>query len=145
MSEGVAIPYVAHERYNPQWTERELSRGGSRDDLGIETLSESILADLLPGINNGTLRARYYSFWAWALRDFIYDDSATHTQIGFYLWGRSRENALILAYLAHGCEGGIAGTEQARPRWDDGSQAVCSLLDGILPDWREGLNAYEFG
>ena len=38
-------------RYDPQWTEREYTRGGSRDDLGIETLSEAILADLLPGIN----------------------------------------------------------------------------------------------
>ena len=43
--------------YDPARTEREYSEGGARDDLGIEILSESILADLLPGINNQTHRA----------------------------------------------------------------------------------------
>ena len=47
--------------FDPHWTEKEYQRGGGRDDLGIETLSESILADLLPGINNQTRRARYLS------------------------------------------------------------------------------------
>ncbi len=51
-------------RYDPHWTEREYTRGGSRDDLGIETLSQAIVADLLPRINNQTRRGRYYFFWA---------------------------------------------------------------------------------
>lgn len=70
--------------YNPRWTEVEYGRGGSRDNLDIETLSESILADLLPGINNQTRRARYYSFWAWVLHRFIFEPDATHSQMGFY-------------------------------------------------------------
>ena len=45
----MATQLVAAKRYDPQWTEREYTRGGSRDDLGIETLSEAILADLAHG------------------------------------------------------------------------------------------------
>ena len=96
-------------RYDPHWTEREYTRGGSRDDPGIETLSQAIVADLLPRINNQTRRARYYSFWAWVLHGFIYDEDATPTQAGFYRWLRSREDTLSLACLGHGCEGGAAG------------------------------------
>jgi len=109
-----------HKEFDPEWTELEYSRGGARDDLGIETLSESILADLLPGINNQTRRARYYSFWAWVLRDFILDSDATHTQQNFYEWLRKRESTLILANLSHGCEGGAAGTTIGGRYWKDG-------------------------
>jgi hypothetical protein len=35
-------------RYDPYWTWREYSRGGARDGLGVETLSQSILTDPLP-------------------------------------------------------------------------------------------------
>lgn len=119
---------VISGRYDPQWTQPEYNPGGSRDALGIETLSESILADLLPGINNQTRRARYYSFWAWTLYDFIHDHAATHTQAGFYEWLRRREDTLILAYLAHGCGGGAAGTEQGGKIWA-GGQAVSYPLD----------------
>ena len=59
--------------HDPQWTQAEYKPGGGRDALGIETLSESILSELLPGITNQTRRARYYAFWAWVLRDFIRD------------------------------------------------------------------------
>ena len=98
------------DRHDPQWTEYEYGRGGARDNLGIETLSESILSDLLPGINNATRRARYYSFWAWVLRDFILDPDTIHTQSSFTEWLRRREAVLILANLSHGCGGDVAGS-----------------------------------
>lgn len=115
------------EKHDPHWTEREYARGGARDDLGIETLSEGILADLLPGVNNQTHRARYYSFWAWVLRDFILDPDVVHTQANFYEWLRRREAVLILAYLSHGCGGGAAGTEQGSGVWRDGEPASYPL------------------
>lgn len=114
--------------YDPRWTEPEFGRGGGRDNLGLEALSESILADLLPGINNQTRRARYYSFWAWVLRDFILDRDAVHTEDGWCEWLRRREAALILSYLAHGCSGGAAGTDQGTVVWGDG-QAISYPLD----------------
>jgi hypothetical protein len=119
-----------YSTFDPLWTEIEFTAGGARDDLGIETLSEAILADLLPGINNQTRRARYYSFWAWIVRDFILDANARHTQAGLYEWLRKREDALILAYLAHGCGGGAAGTEQGSQVWAGGEPASFPL------DWK---------
>lgn len=115
-------------RFDPDWTEQEYKAGGARDDLGIETLSEAILADLLPGINNQTRRARYYSFWAWALKGFIDDpDANPHTQNKFWIWLRGREDTLILAYLAHGCGGGLAGTTIGARIWGDGPPMVYDI------------------
>ena len=113
--------------FDPHWTEIEYNPGGSRDDLGIETLSEAILADLLPGINNQTRRARYYSFWAWVLRDFINDPDVFHDQANLYEWLRRREDALIMAYLAHGCEGGAAGTIIGSSVWEEGKKNAYPL------------------
>lgn len=56
---------------DPVWTESHFPRGGARDALRLETTGEAILEELLPGINTVTRRARYYSFWAWVLREFI--------------------------------------------------------------------------
>src|SRR5438128_12672819 len=109
--------------YDPHWTQAEYSAGGGRDALGIETFSESILSELLPGITNQARRARYYAFWAWVLRDFIRDDRATHTLAGFWKWLRAREDASILAYLAHGCNTGSVGIEQGIPIWAGGAPA----------------------
>jgi len=112
-------------QFDPIWTEKEFNKGGARDDLGIETLGESILADLLPGINNQTRRARYYSFWAWVLNGFIQDtDAKPHTQSKFWEWLRGREDTFILAYLSHNCQTGLAGTEQALPVWEQGTKKV---------------------
>lgn len=116
-----------HHPYDPRWTEIAFTSSSGRDALGIETHGETILSHLLPGINNQTSRARYYSVWAWALRDFIEDENARHTQQGFYEWVRSREDMLILAYLAHGHGSGIAGTIAGNKVWEDGSHSVYPL------------------
>ena len=125
---------LPHGKYDPHWTQPEYKSGGARDALRLETLSESILSDLLPGINNQTRRARYYSFWAWVLYDFIRDTDATHTQAGLYEWLRRREAVLILAYLAHGCGGGVAGTEQGVGVWAGGEATSYPL------DWKSLLS-----
>ena len=117
-------PLLERKLHDPHWTSPQFSEGGARDALGVETLSEAILADLLPGINNQTGRARYYSFWAWVLRDFILDERATHTQMGFYEWLRRREDTLILANLHHDCGVGAAGTTQGAQVWQDGSRSA---------------------
>ena len=122
--------------FDPHWTEKEYNPGGSRDDLGIETLGESILSDLLPGINNQTRRARYYSFWAWVLRDFINDPDTKHTQSNLYAWLRRREAALIFANLSHDC-GGAAGAYCQGSTWRpafrlSSDQSLLALLSSAL-------------
>jgi hypothetical protein len=119
--------------YDPQWTELDIRDSKGRDFLGIETLSDAILIDMLPGINNQTRRARYYSFWAWVLYRFIEDRSAQHTQAGFYEWLRKRENILVLGFLSHGCyeEGSrLAGTQKGAQIWQGGQNTIYPL------DWK---------
>lgn len=106
--------------YDPAWSEIEYLPGGARDALRLETAAEAMLEDLLPGINNGTQRARYYSFWAWVLHEFIRDVDAVHNQRGFYEWLRPREDMLIFAHLLHGHDKGAAGTTQGAKFWRDG-------------------------
>ncbi len=136
-SPEIALP----QPFDPHWTEIAFATSRGRDALGIETLSESLLADMLPGINNQTLRARYYSFWAWALRDFIKDKNARHTQQGFYEWMRSREDMLIFAYLSHGCAGGAAGTCRGREIWQNGKRDVYPLTWRSMKSTRGGAYA----
>lgn len=125
-------PALAFQRrpIDPYWTALSFPAGGARDALGIETQGEAILADLLPGINNQTSRARYYSFWAWVVRDFILDPTIAHTQAALYQWLRRREDTLILAYLAHAHPGGAAGAQQGGEIWDGGKP------DGYPIDWK---------
>ena len=111
---------LGSKRYDPVWSEIEYLPGGARDALRLETAAEAMLEDLLPGINNGTQRARYYSFWAWVLSEFIRDKDAVHNQRGFYEWLRPREDMLIFAHLLHGHDKGAAGTTQGAKFWQNG-------------------------
>jgi hypothetical protein len=124
LRESVAKPH------DPAWSEVEYPRGGARDALRLETAGEAMLEDLLPGINNGTQRARYYSFWAWVLHEFIRDKDAIHTQNGFYEWLRPREAMLVLSHLLHGHDTGAAGTTQGTQVWQNGVSETYPL------DWR---------
>ena len=93
----------------------------------MENFGELILGDLLPGINNQTRRARYYSFWAWVLHGFIHDGSASHTQRGFYQWLRGPEAMLIFAHFAHGHATGVAGTNIGGRKWHGGEPETYPL------------------
>jgi hypothetical protein len=118
------------ETPDPVWTEPDYLRGEARDALGIETASTTILEGLLPGINTVTNRARYYSFFAWVLHEFIRADLPSHTQRDFFEWLRPREDLLILAHLSHGHQSGAVGTDRGSEVWGDGEQDAYPL------DWR---------
>ncbi len=131
------------EAFDPRWTDPHYPRGGARDALRLETAGGAILEDLLPGINTLTSRARYYSFWAWVLHEFIKaheefaeghespdNDLLGITQQDFWRWLRPREDMLILAYLAHGHTTGAVGTDQGHLVWDSGRREEYPL------DWK---------
>lgn len=124
------------EGFDPKWTDLHYPPGGARDALRLETVGEAILEELLPGINTVTHRARYYSFWAWVLHEFIKEhevseeDLPGHTQQDFYEWLRPREDMLILAHLAHGHRTGAVGTDQGYQVWQAGQR------DEFPLDWK---------
>lgn len=133
-----AVDRRVSKPHDPVWSEEEYLPGRSQDALGMENFGEQMLGDLLPGINNQTRRARYYSFWAWVLHGFIHDESASHTQRGFYRWLRGPEAMLIFSHFAHGHESGVAGTNLGQPKWQRGKPETYPL------DW-ESLDSVHGG
>ena len=55
--------------YLPQWTRRVAMDGSGRDPLGLSRVSDALTGHLLPDIITTTDRARYYSFYTWAVSD----------------------------------------------------------------------------
>ena len=51
----------------PRWTKRVVIEEGGRDPLGLSRVSAIITDFLLQGIITQTYRARYYSFYCWAI------------------------------------------------------------------------------
>jgi hypothetical protein len=51
----------------PKWTKHVVTELGGRDPLGLSRVSFAITDYLLKGIITQTSRARYYSFYPWAL------------------------------------------------------------------------------
>jgi hypothetical protein len=56
-------------KYWPQWTRRVVTEETGRDPLGLSSVSDALTEFLLPGIITTTDRARYYSFYTWAIAD----------------------------------------------------------------------------
>jgi hypothetical protein len=56
-------------KFWPQWTEKVVVEGAGRDPLGLSRVSDVLTEYLLPGIVTTTSRARYYSFYAWAISE----------------------------------------------------------------------------
>jgi hypothetical protein len=55
--------------YLPRWTKRAVMDGSGHDPLGLSRVSDNFTDLLLPSIITTTNRARYYSFYPWAMRE----------------------------------------------------------------------------
>jgi hypothetical protein len=60
---------ITTKQYLPLWTKRAVLDGSGRDPLGLSRVSDNFTDLLLPSIITTTNRARYYSFYPWALRE----------------------------------------------------------------------------
>lgn len=54
--------------FNPVWNKRIEESDRALDPLGMNRVTDKLLSDLLPGITTVTPRARYYSFYVWAVQ-----------------------------------------------------------------------------
>ena len=61
----------------PRWTKRVSIEEGSRDPLGLSRVSGMVTDFLLQGIITQTYRARYYSFYCWAIWHIDTEETAT--------------------------------------------------------------------
>jgi hypothetical protein len=84
-------------KYWPQWTRRVAMEGSGRDPLGLSRVSDALTNFLLPNIITTTDRARYYSFYTWAIADIEALRKAKGGRISFEQEFQRREAAFALA------------------------------------------------
>jgi len=80
----------------PRWNRKiELKKGSGRDPLGLSRVSEYITQHIFPGLTSLTERARYYSFYTWAINQINKHHIKYRSQ--FYKRMIKFESAWILA------------------------------------------------
>jgi hypothetical protein len=104
------------------WTKRVVTEMGGRDPLGLSRLGDTIKEFLLSGINTNNTRARYYSFYCWALWHIEQEEKLRNDR-EFIDAFRRREAAMALATMAHNRETSPVGVKAVRPRLDEGLAA----------------------
>ena len=114
----------------PQWT-TELTNNlvPGEDHLGIEGAAQGYQQILIPGIITTTLRARYYSFYAWILYRFINASDSSRLLKDFRgSYYQRHEMALILGVFSHhkdrevvsGLVGSGTNNSKVRHWWESG-------------------------
>jgi len=84
-------------KFLPQWTRRVAMDGSGRDPLGLSRVSDALTGHLLPDIITTTDRARYYSFYTWAVSDIQALRQANGVKVPFLEEFQRREAAFALA------------------------------------------------
>lgn len=98
----------------PRWTQRVTFEAGGRDPLGLDKWSDLLKGQLLSGIVTNNHRARYYSFFCWAIWHIDVEEPAKRYRDFIEKW-RRREAALALATLAHNARTSPIGIEMTAP------------------------------
>jgi hypothetical protein len=103
-------------RFWPQWTRRVAMDGSGRDPLGLSRVSDALTNFLLPNIITTTDRARYYSFYTWAIADIEALRNSKAGRVSFEEEFQRREAAFALASrLGQKIELPIVGIRQVDP------------------------------
>lgn len=102
------------------WT-KELPKASDADPLGLELrVSARLSNELLYCITSITPRARYYSFFPWALQDYNERERSAKGDRGRIRGVLARERAMVLGAVLHhegaACDnGGLGGSDKAVP------------------------------
>lgn len=97
----------------PQWSKRITTELGGRDALGLSRISSMITDYLLPGIITTTDRARYYSFYCWALWHIQNEGGISRFQ-DFVDEFRRREAMIALSTIANSYRSSTVGAIAVR-------------------------------
>ena len=114
---------------DPVWIKPASITKKTQDPLGLDRISNRLTSDMLTGIITLTTRARYYSFYVWAIKDVNDREEITKLtefQNAFF----ERERAHTMACIAHeesssnGNHSDIQGSQKGRPKWRDSGAKV---------------------
>lgn len=132
---------TAATKLQPMWTKRVAMETGGRDPLGLSRVADMIKEFLLSGINTNNTRARYYSFYCWALWNIEHEENPKDYK-GFVAAFRRREAALVLATLAQNPGTSPVGVKAAREHFDTGQETgLFNCNFKVLPS--KSLGGYE--
>jgi hypothetical protein len=110
------LPSTAAPARIPKWTKRVVTELGGRDPLGLSRASFMITDYLVKGIITTTSRARYYSFYPWALWH-IEQSEEPKRYAEFTAAFRRREAFLALSTLQHNTDStSVVGADAVRPK-----------------------------
>lgn len=122
----------------PKWTKRVVTETGGRDPLGLSRVSQQITDFLLTGIITTTDRARYYSFYCWALWHIEKENPLLEYE-DFISEFRRREAFLAIATIANNSDSSPVGVEATQIQFEKGK--FSGFLDcdfKVLPSNRLG-------
>lgn len=132
---------MARNPYLPRWTKRVFTETRGRDPLGLSRVSALITDYLLTGIITQTNRARYYSFFCWALWN-IEKAERMERYADFVSCFQRREASVALATIWNNPDSAIAGVDVVRPMAEgavSNEEVDCQIK--VLPGSSE-LGAY---
>ncbi len=118
---------------DPAWVAKIYSKDSGEDFLGLRVVQGNITEYLIPGIITITPRARYYSFYSWALMEYAQGHPEGWSLARFL---RRREQIFVLANLAwsemaedHPGTGGMLGSQELGNHWQQHREAEMVPLD----------------
>ena len=97
----------------PKWTKKVITDSGGRDPLGLSRVSDLITNYLLTGITTTTDRARYYSFYCWALWHIAHEEKPKRFQ-DFVDAFQRREAVAALSTIVNNLESSPVGVRAAQ-------------------------------
>lgn len=103
----------------PMWTKRVATEMSGRDPLGLSRLGDTIKEFLLSGINVSNHRARYYSFYSWALWHIEHEEKPGNYR-AFVAAFRRREAAMAIATVLNKSNASPIGIKAVRPKLEKG-------------------------
>src|SRR5689334_2909099 len=121
MTRRLSASSVLRDGSIPKWTERVSAESSGRDPLGLSRVSGIIADYLLFGIASTTDRARYFSFFCWALWHIAQDRPKRFSDFVTQL--RRREAAVALATVANDPQSSPVGVTATKIEWKKGLEA----------------------
>lgn len=120
-------------KLHPMWTKRVATEMTGRDPLGLSRVGDMIKDFLLSGINTNNTRARYYSFYVWALWHIEHEENVRGDS-EFTAAFRRREAAMAVATVAQDYTTSPIGVKAVRPRYESGIETGVFNCDfKVLP------------
>lgn len=131
--------------YFPRWTKLARIEETGKDPLGLSRVHERLTEWLVPGVTTQTHRARYYSFYLWAVHDTNLTDQP-QSRREFIEGMRRREATFVLACLAHhdgdAPPSHLVGSREGKKIWKRDRESPSGLSIAFDPLPSNGLGGY---